>query len=111
MLHVIGAFCADATPVKLRPQAAIAAPSAAAAARNLYLNIVALPWGINEGAHAASAQAPSADRPPRARATHPPAPLARRTAHFVDTGTHRGAFLGVPASGRSVSTQEFAFYR
>jgi steroid delta-isomerase-like uncharacterized protein len=32
-------------------------------------------------------------------------------AHFTDTGTHRGAFLGVPASGRSVSTQEFAFYR
>jgi aspartyl-tRNA synthetase len=32
-------------------------------------------------------------------------------AHFTDTGTHRGSFLGVPASGRSVSTQEFAFYR
>ena len=32
-------------------------------------------------------------------------------AHFADTGTHRGPFLGVPATGRSVSTQEFAFYR
>ena len=26
-------------------------------------------------------------------------------------GTHRGPFLGVQATGRSVSTQEFAFYR
>jgi predicted ester cyclase len=26
-------------------------------------------------------------------------------------GTHRGPFLGVPATGRSVSTQEFALYR
>jgi len=33
------------------------------------------------------------------------------SAHFLDTGTHRGAFLGVPATGRSVSTQEFAVYR
>jgi predicted ester cyclase len=32
-------------------------------------------------------------------------------AHFADTGTHHGPFLGVAASGRSVSTQEFAFYR
>jgi predicted ester cyclase len=32
-------------------------------------------------------------------------------AHFADTGTHRGRFLGVPATGRSVSTQEFALYR
>lgn len=33
------------------------------------------------------------------------------SAHFVDTGTHGGAFLGVPATGRRVSTQEFAVYR
>jgi predicted ester cyclase len=32
-------------------------------------------------------------------------------AHFIDAGTHRGAFLGVAATGRSVTTQEFAFYR
>jgi predicted ester cyclase len=32
-------------------------------------------------------------------------------AHLADTGTHRAPFLGVPATGRSVSTQEFAFYR
>jgi predicted ester cyclase len=32
-------------------------------------------------------------------------------AHLTDTGTHRGAFLSVQATGRSVSTQEFAFYR
>jgi steroid delta-isomerase-like uncharacterized protein len=32
-------------------------------------------------------------------------------AHFTDTGTHRGAFLGVPATGRSVAVPEFAFYR
>jgi predicted ester cyclase len=32
-------------------------------------------------------------------------------AHFVDTGTHRGTFLGVPATGRAVTAQEFAFYR
>jgi predicted ester cyclase len=31
--------------------------------------------------------------------------------HLDDTGTHRGQFLGVPATGRSVSTREFAFYR
>jgi predicted ester cyclase len=32
-------------------------------------------------------------------------------AHLADTGTHRRPFLGVPPTGRSVSTQEFAFYR
>jgi predicted ester cyclase len=32
-------------------------------------------------------------------------------AHVADTGTHRGAFLGVEATGRSVSAREFAFYR
>jgi predicted ester cyclase len=32
-------------------------------------------------------------------------------AHLADTGTHRRAFFGVQATGRSVSTQEFAFYR
>lgn len=32
-------------------------------------------------------------------------------AHFADTGTHCGAVLGVPATGRAVSMQEFAFYR
>jgi aspartyl-tRNA synthetase len=32
-------------------------------------------------------------------------------AHFIDSGTHLGAFRGVPASGRPVTTQEFAFYR
>jgi aspartyl-tRNA synthetase len=32
-------------------------------------------------------------------------------APFTDTGTHGGPFLGVAATGRSVSTQEFAFYR
>ena len=35
----------------------------------------------------------------------------RIAAHFVDTGTHRGEAFGVPATGRSVRTQEFAFYR
>jgi predicted ester cyclase len=33
------------------------------------------------------------------------------SAHFHDTGTHRGTYLGVPATGRVVSTQEFALYR
>lgn len=33
------------------------------------------------------------------------------SAHFRDTGTHRGPFLGMPATGRAVSTQEFALYR
>ena len=32
-------------------------------------------------------------------------------AHLADKGTHLGPFLGVPATGRSVRTQEFAFYR
>ena len=31
--------------------------------------------------------------------------------HFIDTGTHRGTFLGIPATGRAVETQEFAVYR
>jgi predicted ester cyclase len=33
------------------------------------------------------------------------------SAHFVDTGTHTGAFLGVPATGRGVIIHEFAIYR
>ena len=32
-------------------------------------------------------------------------------AHFRDTGTHLGEFLDVPATGRRVSTSEFAVYR
>jgi predicted ester cyclase len=32
-------------------------------------------------------------------------------AHFADSGTHQGQAFGVPATGRRVSTQEFAFYR
>src|SRR5918997_5928513 len=32
-------------------------------------------------------------------------------AHLTDTGTHREPFLGVEATGRSVATEEFAFYR
>jgi predicted ester cyclase len=32
-------------------------------------------------------------------------------AHLTDTGTHRGSFLGVPATGRTVNVPEFAFYR
>ena len=32
-------------------------------------------------------------------------------AHFIDTGTHREAFRGVQATGRSVAVPEFAFYR
>jgi predicted ester cyclase len=32
-------------------------------------------------------------------------------AHFLDSGRHDGPFLGVPPTGRRVSTQEFAFYR
>jgi predicted ester cyclase len=31
--------------------------------------------------------------------------------HLADTGTHRGEFHGVEATGRFVSTPEFAFYR
>jgi predicted ester cyclase len=32
-------------------------------------------------------------------------------AHFLDSGTHRGEWLGVAPTGRRVTTQEFAFYR
>ena len=32
-------------------------------------------------------------------------------AHLTDTGTHRGSFLGVAATGRTVDVPEFAFYR
>jgi predicted ester cyclase len=32
-------------------------------------------------------------------------------AHFLDTGTHGGTVFDVPATGRPVRTQEFAFYR
>ncbi len=32
-------------------------------------------------------------------------------AHFLDSGHQKGEFLGVPATGRYVQTQEFAFYR
>jgi predicted ester cyclase len=32
-------------------------------------------------------------------------------AHLADTGTHRAAFSGVEATGRSVRTPEFAVYR
>jgi aspartyl-tRNA synthetase len=32
-------------------------------------------------------------------------------AHFVDTGTHLGEFMGVPATGRKVTVREFAVYR
>jgi aspartyl-tRNA synthetase len=32
-------------------------------------------------------------------------------AHFTITGTHRGPFLGVPPTGRSFVSQEFAVYR
>ncbi|HEV7654385.1 MAG TPA: ester cyclase [Mycobacteriales bacterium] len=32
-------------------------------------------------------------------------------AHFIDTGTHRDVVAGIPATGRVVRTQEFAFYR
>ena len=37
------------------------------------------------------------------------APLV--AAHFTDTGTHRGTFLGVPATGRRVHMDEHAVYR
>ena len=33
------------------------------------------------------------------------------SAHFLDTGTHRDTFLGVPATGRAVTIQEFSVYR
>jgi predicted ester cyclase len=32
-------------------------------------------------------------------------------AHFLDTGTHRGTFLEIPATGRTITIQEFATYR
>ena len=32
-------------------------------------------------------------------------------AHFTDTGTHRGEFLGVAPTGRRITTSEFAVYR
>jgi predicted ester cyclase len=32
-------------------------------------------------------------------------------AHFLDTGTHRGTFLDIPATGRTIEIQEFATYR
>ena len=32
-------------------------------------------------------------------------------AHLTGTGTHRGTFLGVQATGRPVHAQEFAIYR
>jgi predicted ester cyclase len=32
-------------------------------------------------------------------------------AHLIDHGTHAGTFGGLPATGRAVTTQEFAFYR
>jgi predicted ester cyclase len=33
------------------------------------------------------------------------------SARLNDTGTHAGTFLGVPATGRAISTQELAVYR
>jgi predicted ester cyclase len=33
------------------------------------------------------------------------------SAHLIDTGTHAGTFLDVPATGRVVRAQEFALYR
>lgn len=33
------------------------------------------------------------------------------SAHFLDTGTHNGTFLDVPATGRRIKIQEFATYR
>jgi predicted ester cyclase len=32
-------------------------------------------------------------------------------AHLTDTGTHRAAFRGIQATGRSITIPEFAFYR
>jgi predicted ester cyclase len=32
-------------------------------------------------------------------------------AHLTDTGTHTGTFLGVPATGRTISAAELAVYR
>ena len=48
------------------------------------------------------------------RPTPPSLPRCGRpwiAAHFTDTGTHREAFRGVHATGRSVAVPEFAFYR
>ena len=33
------------------------------------------------------------------------------SAHFTDTGTHRGEFLGVAPTGRRITISEFAVYR
>lgn len=35
----------------------------------------------------------------------------RLAAHLHDTGTHHGEYLGVPGTGRPVTTEEYAFYR
>ncbi|WP_424186282.1 ester cyclase [Actinokineospora sp. G85] len=32
------------------------------------------------------------------------------SAHLIDTGTHTGPFLGVPATGRTISAVELAIY-
>jgi predicted ester cyclase len=31
--------------------------------------------------------------------------------HLHDTGTHAGLRWGIPATGKAISTEEFAFYR
>jgi predicted ester cyclase len=33
------------------------------------------------------------------------------SAHLIDTGTHTGTFLTIPATGRTITAQEFAVYR
>ena len=33
------------------------------------------------------------------------------SAHLIDTGTHTGSFLGVPATGRAIRVQELVVYR
>jgi predicted ester cyclase len=33
------------------------------------------------------------------------------SARLIDTGTHRGTFRGVPATGRAITAQELAIYR
>jgi predicted ester cyclase len=35
----------------------------------------------------------------------------RLSAHLIDTGTHTSTFLGVPATGRTISVPELAIYR
>jgi steroid delta-isomerase-like uncharacterized protein len=35
----------------------------------------------------------------------------RLAVHFVDTGTHRGLYEGIPSTGRSFSITELAHYR